>query len=148
MQNRLGFGVVCVFVGLFLGQLLSPRATTAQIGSNRGFFASLKVGDMVETAFDGAGKTVLRTYDDEANRARMIAQVVEVGGEHIVVEVKATDPASKEVWSIRYPIHSIGSIFHVTGATTPGGTEPPAAPAEGGKKKTRETKSKKAAKDS
>lgn len=120
MQNRIGLGIICVLCGVVAGQFFAPRDTTAQIGNNRGFFSSLKVGDMVETAFDGAGKTVLRTYDDDLNRAKMIAKVVDIGGEHIVLEIKASEANSKEAWTIRYPIHSIGSIFHVTGASAAG----------------------------
>jgi len=130
MRNRWGWGVLCVLAGVGLAGLLSPRASTAQIGGNRGFFGSLKVGDMVETAYDAGGRVVLRTYDDDANRAKMIARITEIGGEYIVLEVKAPDPSSKEIWSIRYPMQSIGSIFHITGASAGGG--PGEAPAAGG----------------
>jgi hypothetical protein len=82
---------------------------------------------MVETAYDSGGKTVLRTYDDEANRLKMIARITDIGTDHIVLEIKSPDPASKEVWSVRYPIHSIGSIFHVSGASAPVPSSEPAA---------------------
>ncbi|MFN7767071.1 MAG: hypothetical protein ACK5WR_11555 [Planctomycetaceae bacterium] len=137
MRNRWGWGALCVFAGLGLAGWLSPRATTAQIGGNRGFFGSLKVGDMVETAYDAGGRVVLRTYDDDANRAKMIARITEIGSEYLVLEVKAPDPTSREMWSIRYPMHSIGSIFHITGAAAgaaPGEAGPPAG--EAGKPKT------------
>jgi hypothetical protein len=80
---------------------------------------------------------VLRTYDDDANRAKMIARITEIGSEYLVLEVKAPDPTSREMWSIRYPMHSIGSIFHITGAAAgaaPGEAGPPAG--EAGKPKT------------
>jgi hypothetical protein len=129
MRNRWGWGALCVLAGLGLAGWWSPRDSTAQIGGNRGFFSSLKVGDMVETAYDAAGgRVVLRTYDDDANRAKMIARITEIGGEYIVLEVKAPDPTSRELWSIRYPIHSIGSIFHITGAAS----APASGEAEGG----------------
>lgn len=120
MRTRLGLATVCVLGGLLVGTLFGPRPTAAQIGSNRGFFSTLKVGDMVETAYDSVGKTVLRTYDDEANKVKMIARVTDIGGEFIVLEIKSPDPMSKEVWSVRYPVQSIGSIFHVSGAAPPG----------------------------
>jgi hypothetical protein len=92
---------------------------------------------MVETAYDAGGRVVLRTYDDDANRAKMIARITEVGGEYIVLEVKAPDPTSREMWSIRYPMHSIGSIFHITGASAgTTATEPSPGPGEGTKPKT------------
>ncbi|MFM8221489.1 MAG: hypothetical protein ACKOJF_21465, partial [Planctomycetaceae bacterium] len=115
MQSRWGMTGLALVTGLALGWLSRPEGTVAQIGTNRGFFGTLKVGDMVETAYDSGGKTVLRTYDDEANRVKMIARITDIGTDHIVLEIKSPDPASKEVWSVRYPIHSIGSIFHVSG---------------------------------
>ena len=127
MQARWGMTGLALVTGLALGWLSRPEGTVAQIGTNRGFFGTLKVGDMVETAYDSGGKTVLRTYDDEANRLKMIARITDIGTDHIVLEIKSPDPASKEVWSVRYPIHSIGSIFHVSGASAPVPSSEPAA---------------------
>lgn len=135
---------MALLAGLALGWLSRPEGSLAQIGTNRGFFGTLKVGDMVETAYDSGGKTVLRTYDDEANRVKMIARVTDIGTDHIVLEIKSPDPNSKEVWSVRYPIQSIGSIFHVSGAAPPAtATEPapvePAAPKSKVPSKTKKT---------
>lgn len=136
MRNHWGWGALCVLAGLGLAGWLSPEISTAQIGGNRGFFSSLKVGDMVETAYDAGGRVVLRTYDDDANRAKMIARITEIGSEYLVLEVKAPDPASREMWSIRYPMHSIGSIFHITGASAgTTATDPAPGTGEGNKAK-------------
>jgi hypothetical protein len=137
MRSRWGWGALCLLAGMGLAGWLSPRSSTAQIGGNRGFFGSLKVGDTVETAYDAGGRVVLRTYDDDANRAKMIARITEIGGEYIVLEVKAPDPTNREMWSIRYPMHSIGSIFHITGASAGAAPEEAAgSTGDGGKPKT------------
>lgn len=141
MQTRIGLATACVLAGFLLANLWGPRTTTAQIGGNRagGFFGTLKVGDMVESSYDNGGKTVLRTYDDEANKARMIARVTEVGTDYIALEIKP-DPNTQEVWTVRYPVQSIGSVFHVTGAAAAGGDAAPPTETKGKAKGASKTK--------
>lgn len=133
MSARFGSMVVVLILGVSVGMLTGPRPSAAQIGASRSFFGALKVGDMVETAPDPTGKVVLRTYDDEFNKAKMIARVTDVAADYIALEIKSTEPGSKTAVNIRYPIHSILAIFEVTGATAGegGGDAAPADSAAG-----------------
>jgi len=117
--------------------LFSPGPSEAQIGASRNFFSPLKVGDAVEIAYDNSGKVVLRTYDDEFNKSKMIAKVTDIGADYIAVEIKSTEPGSKTAVNTRYPIHSILSIFQVTGATGADSTGDTPAPVENQPAKTK-----------
>lgn len=111
-------------VGLIAGYFLFAQQTTAQGLRSGGFFATLKVGDMVEVARDSLQmeqgvilqpQYVVRTYEDPAMRGLMIARITEIGSDYLAVEFKTGQPPNDVTLMMRYPVHAISAVCHVRG---------------------------------
>lgn len=109
-------------LGLAAGYFAFAPEITAQGTRNAGFFATLKVGDMVEVARDTLQteqgvilqpQYVVRTYDDPGMSRVMIARITEIGADFIAVEFKTGEPPNEVSLQMRYPVHAISAVCHV-----------------------------------
>jgi len=99
-------------VALFLAAFVATRPAPAE-GTGKNFFSSLKVGQMVELAFEeNSTGYFIRTYEDPAKKGLMVYKVIDLQDDYITLHI---DPAPNptEIWDIRIPTGSVISMFNV-----------------------------------
>jgi hypothetical protein len=111
MNQRLT-AITALTLALVLAAFVMVRQTPAQspAAANKGIFSSLKVGQLVEIDSNQIG-SVIRTYEDAANKERMTARLTEIGADYLVAQV-ATGNAG-EIMEVRLPLTSLSSIIHL-----------------------------------
>jgi hypothetical protein len=100
-------------LALALAAFAATRPAPAQSAGGKGFFSSLKLGQMVELAYgDNSTGYYIRTYDDPAKKGLMVYKVVDLQDDYITLHI---DPAPNptEIWDVRIPTQSVISMFHV-----------------------------------
>ena len=109
---------VCTVCGLVLAALMLSSQTpqiSAQSGSGKGLFSSLKSGQMVEYSFDSIG-AVIRTYEEPESKPLMRAKVKEIGHDYIVLEIDDKEGLGAIV-EFRVPVYSFSAVTHVGKST-------------------------------
>ena len=109
--------------------VLAPK-TAAQVEGAKGVFGALQVGHMVEVRVDPKVGMVITTYDDAADKAKMMYKITEIDRDYIALEYE--DPRGEVELEMRYPVSTLVGVCHMKKSATP----KPAPPSK--KKKTLE----------
>ncbi|MSR60738.1 MAG: hypothetical protein EXS05_24380 [Planctomycetaceae bacterium] len=123
------FTAALLATALILGAFVMTQPSRAQGPASKGFFSSLKVGQMVLIApvYQDQAETMtmpllsIRTYDDPgAWKPYLKHKIVEITDSYLTAQM-ADSPNPGEITDMRIPAHSVMALYHVKkGGKKPG----------------------------
>ena len=88
----------------------------AQVEGEKGVFGALKVGHMVEVRVDPKVGMVITSYDDPADKAKMLYKITEIERDYIALEYADSNGTELEM---RYPVSTLVGVCHMKKSATP-----------------------------